>query len=147
MHGNPQFSFWIPRGKFCCAFSALSVLNYAKMFLYWSGTTHRKPQYLEMSRTYAPSLRTNQIKVMTLVDHNRHKQCYEPIKYLQIITKYFLCGLWLCGKSRSFQGLKSSKIQSNVWRLLSNWSFIRDFNLRNHDGNASENATWKYKFA
>ena len=60
MHGHPQFSFWIPRGKFC--FLRI-VLNCAKMFLYWSVTTHRKPEYLEMSRTYAPSLRTNYLEI------------------------------------------------------------------------------------
>ena len=53
MHGYPKFSFWIPKAlaKFCfpqivltCAKNNIPVLV---------SITHRKPEYLEMCRTYA----------------------------------------------------------------------------------------------
>ena len=45
MHGYPKFSFGIPRtlAKFCFLRINIPVLV---------GTTHRKPEYLEMRRTY-----------------------------------------------------------------------------------------------
>ena len=45
MHGYPQFSFWVRKALVKFSFLYI-VLNRAKIV----GTTHRKPEYLEMRR-------------------------------------------------------------------------------------------------
>ena len=52
MHGYPQFSFEIPKA-FAKFYFLRIVLNRAKNIPVLVGTTHRKPEYLEMRRTYA----------------------------------------------------------------------------------------------
>ena len=48
MHGYPQFSFWIPK-----ALASPHSFKPRKNIPVLVGTTHRKPEYLAMRRTYA----------------------------------------------------------------------------------------------
>ena len=52
MHGNPKFCFWITRAlaKFCFSLHSLKPRKNIPVLV---GTTHRKPEYLEMRRTNA----------------------------------------------------------------------------------------------
>ena len=52
MHGYPQFSFWIPRVLTKIYFLRI-VLNRAKNIPELVSITDRKPEYLEVRRTYA----------------------------------------------------------------------------------------------